>query len=274
MKLYLRKNGNRTTAFVRDDSDLYMIDRKNRIVRTEKEAGDIIEELEGTKDHISNIVKMGYTYRPDIWRLPQTAMTRLVKMSEVLTQSARNVFRRNRSRFVIEEKDTPWTLDDDQFRFLCKDAIISSYIHKKLRSKKNKILVASREVRPCVAPKCWYTSNHKCVQPNARNVYHRLKPSESYEEFVAGIPKKDRIQYLCGLLEEKRHIGGFCIYRETDDDIIVWVLCSNRALGKRLLDHLIHKKKKIIIDSPLDEAVEFYQRLGWKWQNQNQMVRQ
>jgi hypothetical protein len=67
------------------------------------------------------------------------------------------------------------------------------------------------------------------------------------------------------MLGTREHIGALCIYKESEDEVTVWILCSNRSLGKKLLDHLALKNKPIIIDSPVDDAISFYIHLGWNW---------
>jgi hypothetical protein len=96
-------------------------------------------------------------------------------------------------------------------------------------------------------------------------VYTRIKPPVSYKKFVESIPPNENMNsVLCNLLDTKIHVGGFCVFREDKDTITIYILCSNRALGKKMLDHLSDRGKTVIIDQPLQEAIPFYERYGWR----------
>jgi hypothetical protein len=266
MKLLLTKTANnRRSAFIENGDEFFRVALKtNKIVkRTKRPAGDVVSELVSTPRHIKNIVDLGYAYRPDVWTLPPATITRLIKTNEKLTKSIRTIFKKRRELYSVREID-PADLTDDQISNLCKNKIRMKYIKNKFASPENKVLIARRDIHPCVPPRCFYTSKKTCKRPDVLNVFRSIKPSVSYEEFVASLPKTDRNDALCSMLH-REHIGALCVYSESEDDVTVFILCSNRSLGKKLLDHLALKNKPIVIDSPLDDAVSFYIHLGWGW---------
>lgn len=261
----------RTVYITRGEKRYRILRGKNTYTSIKKEpTGDVVNEIAADRQHIKNIIDLGYAYRPELWDLPKETIKGIMRTRKHLTESMRTRFKTIRDRYIIH--DVPLLdLTEEQIDGLCKTSIAMEYIKYAVNNKKNKILIASRNIEPCIPPKCFYTSTKTCVRPDVLNIFRKIKPAMTYEEFVASIPKTaDRNKMLCDLLPRKEHTGAFCIYEEKDDQITVWIICSNRALGKRLLDHLVARKKTIVIDTPLTEVVSFYENLGWEWiRNEN-----
>ena len=115
-----------------------------------------------------------------------------------------------------------------------------------------------------MSPDTWNVFRHLISKGNPRNK-SILSTYLAFKDYVyhSGDPN-----LLCSLVHEditKEVIGGLCIYGLEQDTVVIYILCSNRSLGQKILDHVKSWGKTVMIDEPLPEVQSFYQHLGFQW---------
>lgn len=162
---------------------------------------------------------------------------------------------------------------------ICKQEINLGYLQNKLSDPSLSMVVARRRVpiwpSECVAPTCHRTMKGECIKPPLGYYFRHVPESKllvgdvaTFNEFKRLLQQKypdpkDRTEAVCGL-PRRPIIGGFALIRDEPRSLTVFILCSNRALGKAILDHLKTRGKRIYIDEPLDKIRDFYYATGFK----------
>jgi hypothetical protein len=158
---------------------------------------------------------------------------------------------------------------------LCRDEINWNYLKKKLDLPDVQVLMAKRSISKlseiCKPPYCMETRKGLCKAPDPWSVFRALYKNKSdYETFKTDLMTRfpdpiERNNHLCSLPLKPvgSVLGGFCIFSESETQIIIWILCSDRAMGKALLERFKSTGKSIIIDHPLSNVLGFYTKCGF-----------
>lgn len=239
------------------------------------------------------IVLLGIARKPDRWDHPFESLCRRFRRRraiERLTTAVRSTYRSHRDEYQYREIEHPFTgitprLTTDRINALCKEAIDLRYIQNMMKDPLMKILVAVRRVPSsfppeCRPPACYRSRRMKnCAVPRPIDIY-RSKESAistlSFAEFRRMLYQEhpdptDRAIALCGM-PRRPVIGGFALFKEAPDSLTVFILCSNRSIGRNMLDNLKRRGKIVYIDHPLPEVIEFYQKSGFGVVDQEMMA--
>jgi len=232
------------------------------------------------------IVLLGIVRRPDKWDQPFDGLCRRLRRRraiETLTTAVRSTYRAHRDEYQYKQIEHPFTgirprLTMQKINHLCKEAISTDYIQNIMLDPTMKMLIAVRRVPSSFPPECpppaCYRSHRmkRCAIPRPIDIY-RSKESAvdvstvSFAQFKRMINQKhpdptERAMELCKM-PRKPVIGGFALIKEAPESITVFILCSNRSIGKNMLDHLKSRRKIVYIDHPLPDVISFYQKSGF-----------
>jgi len=196
-----------------------------------------------------------------------------------LAQTARSTYRRHRHQYEFTEIPYPFkrmipkmtAADMDN---LCKHSLNTEYIKNMMKNPSLTLLIAYRRIpssfpAECPPPKCYRSRTMAaCGIPRSADIYRSAKIPLPFDQFKEMLRRDypdpvERARYLCGLPKTAR-IGGFAILEEGPRAITVYILCSNRSIGKNILDELRRRGKRVFIDHPLDDVVEFYKKCGFQ----------
>lgn len=231
------------------------------------------------------IVLLGLVRHPDRWDQPFNSLCRRFRRRRAiqrLTTAVRNTYRFHRDEYQYKQVEHPFTgitprLTSEKINVLCKEAIDTQYIQNMLKDPLMRILVAVRRVPSsfppeCTPPACYRSHRMKdCGVPRPIDIYRNKESdvsSVSFDEFKRILYQKhpdptDRAVALCKI-PRKPIIGGFALFKETQDSVTVFILCSNRSIGKNMLDEFKKRGKTLYIDHPLPEVISFYQKTGFR----------
>lgn len=232
------------------------------------------------------IVLLGFVRHPDRWNQPFDQLCRRFRHRraiQTLTTAVRSTYRAHRDEYQFMEAQHPFTgitprLSMEKIHHLCKEAINTDYIREMMKDPMIRMLVAVRRVPSSFPPECpppaCYRSHRmkRCAIPRPIDIYRSKESaidvsSVSFAEFKRMLIQKfpdptERAIELCRM-PRKPVIGGFALIKESADSITVFILCSNRSIGKNMLDHLRSRRKIVYIDHPLPEVVSFYEKCGF-----------
>lgn len=230
------------------------------------------------------IVLLGIVKRPDIWNYPFDKLCKRFRKRravDTLTAAVRSTYKAHRGEYQFIQMDNhPGIiprLTPEKMATMCKEAINLDYIENLMRDPMMKIIVAVRRIPSSFPPECQppacYRSRRmkKCGIPRPIDIF-RSKESAisgiSFVEFKKMIHQNfpdpvDRAVHLCKL-PRRPTIGGFAIIRELPESITVHILCSNRSIGKNMLDNMKERKRIVYIDHPLPEVISFYEKCGFQ----------
>lgn len=229
---------------------------------------------------------------PKKWSMDFEELCRIVMLTDLTIGRAllKKYLRGKRSSYYLKEI-SPRRLKKSEFVTLCKNKINWNYILNIMTDPEVKVMVARRELPApppieCPPPDCIVTKTGGCRAPKPldffrgdltfrgevlrgqtnRQSYKIYK--EKYDQKTKGLSSAEREKlYPCSSLKRSlaTKLGGVCLYSETDSEIRIWVLCSNRMVGGKMLEHFISKKKDrlVIIDHPLEEVIPFYEKYGF-----------
>lgn len=221
------------------------------------------------------------------WNLPIERLCRRynrpIERKAVATIS-RSVILRRRPEFFFRKVLRPSSLRKYEILRACSNKLNWAYIKKILKRPDVSIVVAKREIsalsETCkTSTACMETREGDCKIPDMWSIFRALcrrrgvNPSpDEYLAFKTGVlsaypDPEARNAHLCTMAFRPigNVFGGICLFSEFDTKIVVWILCSDRALGKALLDHFKASGKIILIDTPLDEVVGFYEKCGFRF---------
>lgn len=201
----------------------------------------------------------------------------------------KRVFKRKRHEYVSKIVSCSF-LSVKQIDHMCHEKINTTYLKKMLTRYGMRMMIARRglethkKTTTCESPNCVPDKKKICVTPSPWNVFLMLNRgvvfqdhdtrSRQYAAFVNDLEtrypdKTQRAKILCDLYRKGfvSVVGGVCLFTEdsTNKNIKIWILCSNRSVGSFLLNEIKKRQPTVLIDSPLEDVVDFYISQGFRW---------
>ena len=195
--------------------------------------------------------------------------------------------RRKRPTYrFVRLTDVPHRFTFQDIYDVCQSEIRAGYIYTTMMDPGNETILAVRNVHICKKPRCYRdTENRACLVPTAKRVYDRMDLKNhgvGQQEFAVPFERMtshEKNEMLCDLLENNPVqnplvLGGFCIFRETQTQVIILIVCSHRAVGAQLILYIIKRfpQKQILINEPLDNVKGFYKKLGFVRYDSHNMI--
>jgi hypothetical protein len=226
------------------------------------------------------LVQHSLIMKPSLWNLGFHTLCRKYRLplqKKVVKTMQKVSILKKKPQYFFDHVTNIKTLRKMDLVRLCQKDINWNYLKTKLSMPGVKVMIAKRFISKlseiCKPPNCMETRKGICKAPDLWSVYRALpkkKKEESYETFKTGLMTRfpdpdERNRYLCALpLKPVGYVmGGVCIYTESESEIIIWILCSDRSMGKALLEQFKSMGKTIVIDNPLDNVIGFYTKCGF-----------
>lgn len=238
--------------------------------------------------HCDLLVQLAMINRVASWHLPFSTLCARYHgpiMRKAITTMEKTTILKKRAEYFFRRVH-PKSLRKMDIMRLCKNTINWEYLKKKLTMPDVRVMIAKRSIsrfsEQCQPPACMETRLGRCRQPDPWSVFrmlHKNKHASEYAQFktdlLARYPDPDeRNRYLCSLPLKPAGsvLGALCIFSEWETQIVIWILCSDRAMGKALLEQFKATGKFIIIDRPLDDVIAFYTKCGFAPMDKTRMI--